>query len=59
MGVQRQYNESFRQQALEKVYTRGNRSVQSVAEELEMSKATLRNWMKVKEKQSPTRAGER
>ena len=55
MRVQRQYNEAFRQQALEKVYTRGSNSVRAVAEELNMSKGTLRNWMKADQNNSPTR----
>ena len=52
MRVQRHYSESFRQQALEKVYTRDSRSVRSVAEDLNMSKGTLRNWMKAEKKKS-------
>ena len=59
MRTRRQYNESFRQQALEKVYTRGNRSVQSVAEDLDMSKGTLRNWMKADKNDSLARSGQR
>ena len=59
MRTRRQYNESFRQQALEKVYTRGNRSVQSVAEDLDMSKGTLRNWMKADQNDSLARSGQR
>ena len=50
MREKRQYTESFRQQALEKVYTRGHRSVEAVAEDLEMSKGTLRNWMRAHKK---------
>ena len=46
MKERRQYNESFKQQALEKVYTRGNCSVKGVAADLNMSHGTLRNWMK-------------
>jgi len=40
------YNEGFRQQALEKVYTRGRRTVKAVAEELNMNPWTLKNWMR-------------
>ena len=50
MREQRQYSESFRQQALEKVYTRDSRSVRSVADDLNMSFGTLRNWMKADRK---------
>lgn len=46
MIERRQYNESFRQQALEKVYTRGSGTVKAVAEDLNMSSGTLKNWMK-------------
>ena len=46
MRERREYTESFRQQALEKVYTRGSNSIRVVAEDLNMSLGTLRNWMK-------------
>ena len=46
MIERRQYNELFRQQALEKVYTRGSGTVKVVAEDLNMSYGTLKNWMK-------------
>jgi transposase-like protein len=57
MKERRQYNESFRQQALEKVYTRGNRAVKSVAEDLNMSHGTLRNWMKADKNSSQAKTG--
>ena len=56
MREQRQYNESFRQQALEKVYTRDSRSIRSVAEDLNMSFGTLRNWMKADKNSSQAKA---
>lgn len=40
------YTEGFRDQALEKVYTRGSRSVRAVADELNVNLWTLKNWMK-------------
>ena len=46
MRERREYTESFRQQALEKVYTRGSSSIRAVAEDINMSLGTLRNWMK-------------
>ena len=47
MTTQRtQYTPAFRQQALEKVYSRGHQSVVSVAEQLNMNPWTLKNWMK-------------
>ena len=59
MRERRQYNESFRQQALEKVYTRGNGTIQTVADDLNISKGTLRNWMKADQNNSPARPGQR
>ena len=59
MREQRQYSESFRQQALEKVYARDSRSIRSVADDLNMSFGTLRNWMKADKNNSPTRSGQR
>lgn len=38
--------EAFRQQALAKVYARGDRSVKAIAEELNINHWTLKNWMK-------------
>jgi transposase-like protein len=53
MGQQQIYSDSFREQALEKVYSRGNRTVTEVAEELNISRWTLKNWMKTKRKHMP------
>jgi transposase-like protein len=39
------YSEVFKEQALAKVFRRGNRTVQAVAEELNMSVFTLKGWM--------------
>ncbi len=57
MIERRQYNESFRQQALEKVYTRGSSTINMVAEDLNMSYGTLRNWMKADRNSSQAKAG--
>jgi transposase-like protein len=57
MRERRQYNGSFRQQALEKVYTRGSGTIEMVADELNMSKGTLRNWMKADKNNSSARVG--
>jgi transposase-like protein len=46
MIERRQYNESFRQQALEKVYARGSSTINAVADDLNMSHGTLKNWMR-------------
>lgn len=43
-----QYTRAFRQQALAKVYSRGDRSVKSIADELIVNHWTLKNWMKAK-----------
>lgn len=40
------YSEGFKEQALAKVLSRGSRTVQAVAEELNISVFTLKNWMK-------------
>jgi len=50
------YSESFREQALEKVYSRGQRTVVEVAEALNISPWTLKNWMKVHKKPTPVPA---
>jgi Transposase len=41
------YTKAFRQQALEKVYNRGERTVQSIAEDLNINTWMLKNWMKL------------
>jgi transposase-like protein len=46
--VESKYSEAFIEQALVKVYSRGDRTVRSVAEELNVSFHTLKNWMKRK-----------
>ena len=40
------YSEAFIEQALGKVFSRGDRTVRSVAGELNVSYFTLKNWMK-------------
>lgn len=45
------YSFAFKEQALVKVYSRGNRTIESVADELNMKVATLKIWMKRKVKQ--------
>ena len=47
MGIR--YSEAFIEQALFKVYSRDKRTVQSVAEELNVNCHTVKNWMKRKE----------
>jgi len=51
------YTEGFREQALERVYTRGNRSVKAVAEELNVNLWTLKNWMKANKEPSILNVG--
>ena len=46
MNLKRTYTEAFREQALQKVYTRGDRGVNAVADELNVSHWTLKGWMK-------------
>ena len=40
------YTDAFREQALQKVYSRGDASITSIAEHLNISHWTLKNWMK-------------
>lgn len=44
------YSESFIEQALVKIYSRGKRTIQSVAEELNINPYTVKHWMRNKEK---------
>jgi len=46
MGIR--YSEAFIEQALFKVYSRGERTVKLVAVELNINHHTLKNWMKRK-----------
>lgn len=46
MGLR--YSEAFIEQALMKVYSRGDRTVQSVADDLNVNCHTVKNWMKKK-----------
>ena len=57
MIERREYTDAFRQQALEKVYTRGSNPIRVVAEDLNMSYGTLRNWMKADRNRVQTKAG--
>lgn len=41
----KQYSDEFREQALAKVYSRGRRTVQAIADELNLSIHTLKTWM--------------
>jgi transposase-like protein len=41
----KQYSDEFKDQALAKVYSRGNRSIQAIADELNLSIHTLKTWM--------------
>lgn len=40
------YTEAFKEQALAKVFQRGDRTIQAVADELNINAFTLKNWMK-------------
>jgi len=46
LATRPRYTEAFREQALEKAYSRGRRTVPEVAAELNISVWTLKNWMK-------------
>ena len=47
------YSEGFKEQALSKVFSRGDRTVQAVADELNISLHTLKNWMKKPVSETP------
>ncbi len=60
LNTKNQYTQGFREQALEKAYSRGSRSVKSVSDELHMSVWTLKSWMKTDNNNRPVNsAGER
>lgn len=42
----KQYSDEFKEQALAKVYSRGQRTIQAIADESNLSIHTLKNWMK-------------
>jgi transposase-like protein len=42
------YTDAFREQAVAKVYSRGDRTIRSIATELDVKYHTLKNWMKPK-----------
>lgn len=46
MKAKNQYTEDYKEQALVKVYNRGDRTLRSIAEELNINLFTLKNWMK-------------
>ena len=50
--MKRDYTPAFREQALAKVFSRGSSNVQSVADELNMSYHTLKNWMREEKKKT-------
>jgi transposase-like protein len=57
MKEKMKYTEAFRQQSVEKVYSRGSRSVKAVAEELNVNPWTLKNWMKTHKEHSLSKEG--
>lgn len=46
------YSAAFIEQALGKVFQRGSRTIESVADELNMNRSTLKGWMKQRSKQN-------
>ena len=57
MKEKMKYTEAFRKQSMEKVYSRGSRSVKAVAEELNVNPWTLKNWMKTHKEPSISKEG--
>ena len=51
------YSKAFRQQALEKVYNRGDRTVQAIADDLNINSWPLKNWMKLPKEVVESQAG--
>jgi len=45
MTPKKQYSDEFREQALAKVYNRGKRTIQDIADESNLSIHTLKTWM--------------
>jgi transposase-like protein len=56
--VKLSYSDAFREQALKKVYQRGDRPVRVVAEELNVNYHTLKNWLKMEGKRGKPQAVE-
>lgn len=48
------YSEEFKEQALVKVLQRGDKTIQSIAEELNINTHTLKTWLKRKRQTNPT-----
>jgi len=46
--MRKQYSDAFIEQALIKVYSRGDRTIESVAKEMNVGYQTLKNWVKRK-----------
>ena len=46
--MRKQYSDAFIEQALIKVYSRGDRTIESVADEVNVGYQTLKNWVKRK-----------
>lgn len=46
--MRKQYSDAFIEQALIKVYSRGERTIESVADEVNVGYQTLKNWVKRK-----------
>ena len=46
--MRKQYSDAFIEQALIKVYSRGDRTIESVAKEVNVGYQTLKNWVKRK-----------
>lgn len=59
--MKRKYSEAFIEQALAKLYSRGDRTVESVAAEMNVNYHTLKNWLQGRSvvKRSGTIAGEK
>ncbi|MDO8937979.1 MAG: transposase, partial [Methylicorpusculum sp.] len=53
--MQTRYSEEFKEQALSKVLQRGDKSIQAIADDLNMSVFTLKGWLKQTRSNSTTK----
>ena len=54
MSTKKRYSIEFKEQALRRVFTRGERTISNVAADLNMTSTTLKDWMKAQRKVNST-----
>jgi transposase-like protein len=50
--IKSSYTEAFREQAIERVLQRGHKTIQAIADELNVNHYTLKNWLKTTRRES-------